>query len=244
MIEGSERVPFLSVVIPVKDEEDNVLPQVEEIRQALAVLNQPYEVIYVDDGSTDSTLGRLLEARSRFPELRILKFERNRGQTAALDAGIRHARGEWVALLDGDRQNDPADIPRLLAQAQQGFDMVAGWREERRDTFVRRISSRIANTTRDRVLHDGIRDTGCTLKIFRRECVGPIKLFTGLHRFLPALFQLEGFRVTQMPVNHRPRVAGKAKYGIWNRMGRSIYDLIAVRWMQRRALRYRIEKEW
>jgi len=236
----SAQLLFLSVVVPVKDEESNVLPLLKEIREAIDPLGRPYETIFVDDGSTDKTLPRLLDAQKKYPQLRILKFRRNRGQSAAMDAGMRAARGEWVAFLDGDRQNDPADIPALY----EGFDMVAGWRRNRNDTTVRRFSSRIANRVRDALLHDGIRDTGCSLKVLRRSCVDQIKMFTGMHRFLPALFQNEGYRVTQMPVNHRPRVAGRAKYGIGNRLFRSVYDLLAVQWMKKRTLGYEIEREW
>jgi glycosyltransferase involved in cell wall biosynthesis len=234
----------LSVVVPVKDEESNVVPLLEEIREVLAPAGIAYETVFVDDGSTDETLKRLIEAKAQFPELRVIQFERNCGQTAAMDAGMRAARGEFLALLDGDRQNDPRDIPRMLEKANEGFDMVAGWREKRNDTLVRKLSSLIANAVRNRILHDGIRDTGCTLKVFRRACIDPIKLYTGMHRFLPALFQIQGYRVTQMPVNHRPRTAGRTKYGIGNRLWRSMYDLIAVRWMQRRTYQYRIKKEW
>ncbi len=236
--------PFLSVVVPVKDEEPNIKPLLQEIRQALTALSQPWEIVIVDDGSRDGTLERLLESRAEYANLRVLKFAKNCGQTSAMDAGMRAARGEWIALLDGDRQNDPADIPRLLEIAAKGFDMVAGWRRNRRDTVVRRLSSRIANRFRDAVLHDGIRDVGCTLKVIRRSALAKIKLYTGMHRFLPALFQMEGFSVTQAPVNHRPRPAGISKYGIGNRLFRSLYDLIAVRWMKKRTLRYYIEKEW
>lgn len=240
--EGAPSPIFLSVVVPVKDEEANILPMLQEIREALDPLRRCYEILFVDDGSTDGTLERLLAARAEFSQLRVIKFRRNRGQSAGIDAGMRAARGEWIVFLDGDRQNDPADIPRLLDKAGEGFDMVAGWREKRNDTTVRRISSRIANRVRDSILHDGIRDTGCSLKLIRRSCVDSIKMFTGMHRFLPALFQNEGFRVTQMPVNHRPRVAGKAKYGIGNRIFRSLYDLFAVQWMKKRSLNYEVER--
>jgi len=240
----SGEIPYLSVVVPVKDEEPNVIPLTREIQSALAPLGKPFEILFVDDGSRDRTVERALEAQRECPQVRLLKFRRNCGQSAAMDAGIRHARGEWIALLDGDRQNDPADIPRLLAEAERGFDMVAGWRRNRRDTWVRRMSSRIANRVRNAILSDGIRDVGCTMKVVRRSCFARIKLFTGMHRFLPALFQNEGFRVKQMPVNHRPRPAGYSKYGIGNRLFRSIYDLMAVRWMQKRTFLYTIEKEY
>lgn len=237
--------PFLSIIVPVKDEEPNILMLLGEIRTMANSLGRSFEVIFVDDGSSDGTLGTLLEAQKDFPELRILKFRRNCGQTAALDAGIRQARGEWLTFLDGDGQNDPADIPLLLEEAARGgYDMVAGWRRGRRDTPMRRISSWIANHVRNSMLHDGIHDTGCTLKVVRHACLHRIKLFTGMHRFLPMLLQIEGYRIGQLPVHHRQRHAGKSKYGLRNRMFRAAYDLIAVYWMKRRALHYEIESHW
>ncbi|MFH0793134.1 MAG: glycosyltransferase family 2 protein [bacterium] len=235
--------PYLSVVVPVKNEEGNVEPLLQELQQVLAKMDRPYEIVYVDDGSTDKTLQVLLKRQKKIPQLRVIKFDRNYGQTAALDAGIRNARGEVVVTLDGDLQNDPADLPTLVA-ALESCDLAIGYRAKRHDTRVRKISSRIANNFRNWATHDNTIDTGCTLKAFRRRCLERIKLYEGMHRFLPLLFKMEGFAVRQFPVNHRPRRHGKAKYGIGNRVWKGLKDLMAVRWMQRRCLKYRIEKEF
>ncbi|RMG86780.1 MAG: glycosyltransferase [Candidatus Dadabacteria bacterium] len=181
--------------------------------------------------------------RRDYPELgvRIVALDRNWGLTAAMDAGFRAARGEVVVTLDTDLQNDPADIPRLLGHLDRA-DVVVGIRANRRDPFVKRVSSRIANAIRNRVTHDDIVDTGCSLKVYRKAFLDRLKLYTGLHRFLPTLLKLEGARVVQVPVNHRPRRYGKAKYHLWNRLVGPLLDLFAVRWMQKRHLGYRWEE--
>jgi len=234
--------PYLSVVVPVKNEEGNVEPLLQELLVALAKMNRPFEIVYVDDGSTDRTLSVLLDQQKKIPELRVIKFDRNYGQTAALDGGLRNARGEVVVTLDGDLQNDPRDIATLV-EALDSCDLAIGYRTKRRDTVVRKISSQIANGFRNWATHDDTIDTGCTLKAFHRRCLEHIKLYEGMHRFLPILFKMEGFKVRQFPVNHRLRKHGKAKYGIGNRLWKSLKDLMAVRWMQRRRLNYRIEKK-
>lgn len=233
--------PELSIVIPAYNEEESVRDCVLEARGVLASLGRPFEILVVDDGSTDGSLRVLTALRKDVPELRVLVFRQNRGQTAAMDAGFAHARGEIVVTLDADMQNDPADIPKLLARMND-FDVVCGVRANRRDTFVRKVSSRIANGVRNRLTNENITDTGCTLKAFRRKHLQQIKLYEGMHRFLPTLLRLVGARVTQVPVNHRPRMRGKAKYGIGNRLFKSIRDLLAVRWMQRRWIRYEIKE--
>jgi dolichol-phosphate mannosyltransferase len=234
----------LSVVAPAYNEADNLGPLVREITEAVAPLGKPYEIIFVDDGSTDRSAGVLRDLMREVPALRVLALERNSGQTAALDAGLRAARGTYVATLDADRQNDPAEIPRLLAMLEADeCDMAGGWRARRNDPWLRRVSTRIANGVRNWLTREQIHDSACGLKVFRRECVARLKLYNGMHRFLPTLVKLEGYRVAEVPVNHRPRAAGTAKYGVWNRVFRALRDCLAVRWMQRRMIRYRVT-EW
>ncbi|HEX6850570.1 MAG TPA: glycosyltransferase family 2 protein [Candidatus Polarisedimenticolaceae bacterium] len=233
--------PDVSVVIPVYDERENLGPLVEEIVGVLRPLGRPFEIVLVNDGSRDGSAERIVELVREVPELRGLHFRRNAGQTAAFDAGFKHARGEVVVTMDADLQNDPKDIPVLLA-ALPGHAAAIGYRASRRDTWLRRVSSRIANAVRNRLSGDDVIDTGCSLKAFRREALAPIKLYTGMHRFLPTLVKMEGGRVVQVPVNHRPRLKGASKYGVWNRVFRATADLFAVRWMQRRRLAWEIER--
>jgi dolichol-phosphate mannosyltransferase len=231
--------PELSLVVPVFNERDNLVPLLDEIAAALRPAGIDYEVLLVDDGSTDGS-GEIIASLARErAEVRGLHFRANRGQTAAFDAGFKAARGRVVATLDADLQNDPADIPALL-RALDGNDAVVGYRHKRRDTWVRRVSSRIGNGVRNRLSGDDIIDTGCSLKAFRRECLADVKLFTGMHRFLPTLLRMEGRRVVQVPVNHRERHAGQSKYGVLNRVFRSFVDLLAVRWMMKRRLGYEV----
>ena len=234
--------PELSIIIPIKNERENIEELVRRIQTALTPLGRAFEIVYIDDGSTDGSYELLARLCQHTPELRVLKFDRNYGQTAALDAGFRHARGDTIVMMDGDLQNDPHDIPRLLERLQH-TDVVCGYRVRRKDSWFRRIQSRIANAIRNWITHDSIIDTGCTLKAFHAHCLQNVKLHEGMHRFLPTLFQLEGFRVEQIPVNHFPRTYGKTKYSMTNRMFRALKDLLAVRWMQKRSLRYKIEKE-
>lgn len=234
--------PQLSIIIPIKNERENIEELVRRIQAALAPLGRTFEIIYVDDGSTDGSYELLARLWEHMPELRLLKFDRNYGQTAALDAGFRHARGDIIVMMDGDLQNDPHDIPRLVEKLQY-TDVVCGYRMRRKDSWFRRAQSRIANAIRNWITRDSIIDTGCTLKAFHAHCLQNVKLYEGMHRFLPTLFRLEGFRVEQIPVNHFPRRHGQTKYSMTNRMFKALKDLLAVRWMQRRSLRYKIEKE-
>jgi dolichol-phosphate mannosyltransferase len=234
--------PALSVVIPAFDEEANVEPCYRELVDVLETHGQSFEIVFVDDGSTDGTLGILRHLAGVDSRVRVLRLRRNSGQTAALDAGFRAARAPIIVTMDADLQNDPHDIPRLLS-ALPGQDAVCGWRVDRHDPWTKRIASRVANAVRDRVTADGVHDTGCTLKAFRREAVQRLHLYRGMHRFLPALLQMEGMRVTELPVSHRPRRAGVSKYGNWRRLWTGLADLWAVRWMARRRLDYQIEDE-
>jgi glycosyltransferase involved in cell wall biosynthesis len=233
--------PELSVVVPLYDEQDNLEPLVDELTRVLRSTGVPFEVILVNDGSRDGSARKIGELAPRFPELRALHFKENRGQTAACDAGFKHARGAIVVMMDADLQNDPADIPKLLG-ALDGRDAAVGYRTRRRDTWLRRLSSTVANGIRNRLTRDDIIDTGCSLKAFRREAIASLTLYHGMHRFLPTLLRIEGFSVVQVPVNHRPRTAGRSKYGIWNRAPRALADLFAVRWMKKRHLDWEIER--
>ena len=227
--------PAITVVVPLYNEEDNVSILQAELAAALRGLD--YEIIFVDDGSTDQTLARLTTG----PEQRILRFEKNAGQSAAMYAGANAARGSVVVLIDGDLQNDPADIPRLLAELERGADLVCGYRAQRKDTVVKRLTSRIANFVRSRFTRDGVRDTGCTLKAMRRECVRTLVPFKGMHRFIPALVKGAGYRLVEIPVNHRARKFGTSKYGLGNRAVRATVDMFGVRWLLSRQLRYRLK---
>lgn len=227
----------LSVVIPVFNEAENVSALTARLREALSGLARPVEILFVDDGSTDRTLDELRRAQRADPRIRILRFARNLGQTAAIEAGFHYSRGSAVVTLDGDLQNDPADIPALVAKLDQ-YDVVCGVRVQRKDTWMKRVSSRIANGVRNWATGDDIIDTGCTLKAFRGDRVRALKLYKGMHRFLPTLLKMQGCRVLQVPVRHHPRLRGKTKYGTWGRMIKGIEDLFAVRWMKKYWIEY------
>ncbi len=230
-------MPAVSVVIPLYNEEDNIAELQKELAVALAGID--HEVILVDDCSKDQTLARI----ERRPEVRVIEFAKNTGQSAAMYAGIQAARGEVIVLLDGDRQNDPADIPKLLAGIEAGADLVCGYRANRKDTPFKRIQSRIANFVRSRFTGDGVRDTGCTLKAMRRECREALVPFYGMHRFLPALIKGMGYKLAEVPTQHRPRVAGVSKYGFGNRAWKATCDMFAVKWLLSRQIQIRIRKE-
>jgi glycosyltransferase involved in cell wall biosynthesis len=226
--------PKLSVVVPLFNEEDNVAVLAAEIARALDPLGVTYEVLWVDDGSTDRSLERLRALAGADPHARLLRHRRNAGQSAALASGFRAARGELVATLDADLQNDPADLPRLLAKLDEGFDVVSGVRVDRHDSFTRKASSRIANAVRNWATDEAVTDVGCSLRVYRARYLVHLPLFGGMHRFLPTLVRWNGARLTEVPVSHRPRLHGVAKYGIGNRLFRALADLFAVRWMARR----------
>jgi dolichol-phosphate mannosyltransferase len=228
--------PALSVVVPLFNEGENIPILQSELTAALTGLD--YEIIFVDDGSSDNTVQQIALG----PGIRVLRFEKNAGQSAALDAGLRRARGGTAVLIDGDLQNDPADIPRLLAEIARGADLVCGYRAQRKDTLVKRVTSRVANFVRSRFTKDGVRDTGCTLKAMRRECIGALLPFKGMHRFIPALVKGAGYRLVEIPVNHRPRRFGQSKYGLGNRAIRATTDMFGVRWLLSRRLNYKVRE--
>jgi glycosyltransferase involved in cell wall biosynthesis len=231
--------PEISIVVPAYNEEESLIPLASAIAETFAALAVAYELLFVDDGSEDNTAQVLRELAAKAPAVRIIRFRHNAGQSAALDAGFKQARGRVVVTLDADLQNDPRDMPRLLEMLKD-YDVVCGIRQGRQDTWLRRLSSRFANGFRRRVLHDDIVDIGCSLRAYRGHCLASIKLYNGMHRFLPVLLQLEGFHIGQVPVRHHPRQHGQSKYNMRNRAWRALMDLLAVRWMQSRQLRYDI----
>ena len=226
----------VSVVVPLYNEEQSVAMLQRELADALTGVN--YEIIFVDDGSQDETVVRI----AADPRTRVLRFEKNAGQSAAIFAGLKAVRSEVAVLIDGDLQNDPADIPRLLAEISRGADLVCGYRAQRKDTLLKRITSRVANFVRSRFTRDGVRDTGCTLKAMRRDCIGALVPFKGMHRFIPALLKGAGYRLVEIPVNHRPRGFGQSKYGLGNRAFRATIDMFGVRWLLSRRLNYKLRE--
>jgi len=226
----------ISIIVPVFDEQDNILPLAREIAKALDKEPRAFELVFVDDASRDDTWNKIREACRLDPRVRGLRHTRNSGQSAALWTGIKSTTGAIVATLDGDLQNDPADLPRLFAELNN-VDFVSGMRLNRRDNWLRRVSSGIARRARRTVLDADFRDTGCGLRAFKRAALDGVFPFHGWHRFLPILVQGGGATTKEVPVNHRPRVAGVSKYGVWDRLGRGIFDLIGVKWYQKRRLR-------
>ena len=237
-------MPSLSVVIPVYNEEDNLEPLWAELVLVLERLGEEFEVIFVDDGSQDRSAEIIRGLREADPRVRLVRFKANAGESAATDAGFRAARGHWVVTMDADLQNDPADIPRLLAELDR-WDAVTGWRVNRAsgDLLPKRIASRVANRIRNWVSDEAIADSGCTFRAFRRECLRGLVLYRGFHRFVPTLLRMRGYRVIEVPVNHRPRRFGRSKYGITNRAVVAFCDLLAVRWMKSRALHYEVAED-
>ncbi|MBV8914674.1 MAG: glycosyltransferase family 2 protein [Acetobacteraceae bacterium] len=239
----SQAPPLLSVVVPVRNEAPNIRPLIEEIGKALSDID--HQIVYVDDGSSDSTLDELRAMRAEVPKLAIRRHRASCGQSAAIITGVRAAAGEWIATLDGDGQNDPADIPLLLEQARSdngpGPVLFAGHRTTRRDTRVKQLSSLVANRVRAAMLKDATPDTGCGLKLFRRAAFLDLPQFDHMHRFLPALFIRAGGRVRSIPVNHRHRLRGRSNYGTLDRLWVGIVDVAGVAWLQRRWRRPEVE---
>ncbi|WAC08922.1 MAG: glycosyltransferase family 2 protein [Thermodesulfobacteriota bacterium] len=233
--------PRISVVIPVYNEEGNLPELFRELTEVLEKLSVSFEIIFIDDGSKDRSGAILRGFALQDGRVRIIFFQKNFGQSAAFAAGFRSARGEIVVTMDADLQNDPHDIPLLLDKITS-YDMVCGWRVHRQDSLVRKISSRIANKIRNWLSDEQIKDVGCSLKAFRRECLRNFYYFKGMHRFFPTLMKIEGCSVTEVKVNHRPRRFGEAKYGIGNRAFRGLIDLLAVRWMKKRHLSYEVKE--
>ncbi len=237
---------LFSIVIPVYNEQDNLVTLIEQIEWVMSAFSAQWEVLIINDGSTDKSQKILDDIAPKKPYLRVITFAKNAGQTSAFDAGFKRSRGTWVITLDGDGQNDPRDIPLLIEKAygtDEKYDLIAGIRTLRRDPWYKRWISKGANSIRSWFLDDKSSDTGCSLKMYRRECLQKIELYKGMHRFMPALFHIEGFKVIEIPVHHRERLRGKSKYHLFNRGISLISDMFAVAWMRKRKLRYEIEKE-
>lgn len=229
--------PQISVVVPLYNEEENVAELQQQLTQALA--GHSHELVFVDDGSTDATSARVQKS----DQVRLICFRKNSGQSAAMYAGIMAARGEVIVLIDGDLQNDPADIPALVCKLHEGsYDLVCGYRAKRKDTAFKRLQSRIANAVRSRFIGDGVRDTGCSLKAMRRECRRALLPFNGMHRFIPALIRHSGYKITEVPVNHRPRIHGVSKYTFANRAWRATKDMVGVSWLLSRMVKIDAEE--
>jgi glycosyltransferase involved in cell wall biosynthesis len=233
---------MISVVIPAYNEAECLRPLTDEVLGVMRGIGQEFEILFVDDGSHDGTRELMRQLAKERPEVHFVGFKKNRGQTTAMAAGFKHAKGDIIVTLDADMQNDPRDIPRLVEKLDQ-YDVVCGWRQKRHDSLLRRVSSRIANYVRNKLSNEEVEDVGCSLKVYKRKCVDDLKLFEGMHRFLPTLVKLAGYTVVEVPVNHRPRELGTSKYGVWNRVFRAFGDLLAVRWMKKRYIRYEIEEE-
>jgi dolichol-phosphate mannosyltransferase len=234
--------PELSFVIPCYNEQDNLRALVQAIRDSVEPLKRTYEIVITDDCSKDNSWQVLKEIAAADPRVRALRFAYNCGQSAAMWAGMKAAHGKIIVTLDADLQNDPQDLATLLEGAKN-FDCACGSRVAARgkgDNFVRVMSSRIANWVRNKLSGDNISDAGCCYRAFKRECIENLKFFKGMHRFMPTLFKIEGFTVTEVPVRTNPRLAGQSKYGVWNRLFASFYDLLAVRWMKKRMFRYKV----
>ncbi len=230
-----------SVVVPVYDEKDNLEILLKSLTGVMDLLGKEYEIICVNDGSRDGSDEVLRALKRKYAQLRIVEFERNCGLTAALDAGFSLARGDIVISMDADMQNDPRDIPKLLKKVGD-YDVVCGVRSGRHDPWLRIVSSRTANYIRNKLTGENITDVGCTLRVYKSKFLVRLKLFDGMHRFLPTLLKWEGAKVVQVEVNHHPRLYGKTKYGVWNRVFKAFIDLLAVVWMKRRRLNYRIKE--
>jgi glycosyltransferase involved in cell wall biosynthesis len=237
----ADRGPDISVVVPVYNEIDNLESLVDRLRATLDRVGLTWELLAVDDGSTDGSGERLDEIAKAEQRVRVLHFKQNCGQSAGLDAGFKHARGRLTALLDADLQTYPEDLPKLIEMLEaEKVDAVVGIRAERHDSGWKRFSSRFANGVRNRLTREDIQDTGCPIKVFRAEAIQSVKIFTGMHRFLPTLLRMEGFAVKQVPVRHTDRTAGTSKYGTWDRAFSGLRDALAVRWMQDRRMTWKL----
>jgi glycosyltransferase involved in cell wall biosynthesis len=232
----------ISIVVPIYNERENLVLLDQEITKSIKPLNKSYEVILVDDGSMDGSSELIRALQEKNSAIRLIRFGHNHGQTAAFAAGFNKARGDIIVTMDADLQNSPSDIPLLLT-AIKDYDVVCGWRHKRNDPWIKKISSKVANSVRNSLSDESIADTGCSLKAFRRECFKDIKLYNGMHRFFPTLMKMEGFSVTQVKVGHYPRIHGHSKYNIRNRLFASFKDLLAIRWMKKRQINYDIIEE-
>ena len=227
----------IAIVVPLYQEAENVLPLVEELSRVFGGEKRTWEIVLVDDGSRDGTWDRIVEAAGRDGRVRGIRHRENRGQSSAVWTGLMGTEAGVLCTLDGDLQNDPSELPRMVGMLGVDLDFVCGHRVERQDSWVRKVSSRVARWARKAALRHDFADTGCALRAFKRSCLEGVFLFNGLHRFLPILVAGNGSRCREVPVKHRPRVAGVSKYGVWNRLGRGLFDLVGVAWYQRRRIR-------
>ncbi len=233
----------ISVVIPIYNERENIPGLYRELLRVLSILKQDYEIIFVDDGSTDSSVDILKELKATNPNIKILSLDRNYGLSTAISAGIEKAQGDIIITIDGDLQNDPGDIPKLLGYIHQGYDVVSGWRKNRKDPLVKKFSSKIANFIRNKLTSEDIKDSACMLKAYKKEYIKKIKFYRGWHRFLPTLLKMEGAKVIEIEVNHRPRKYGKSKYGIRNRFIKPLIDALVISWLKMNTINYKIKEE-
>jgi glycosyltransferase involved in cell wall biosynthesis len=232
---------MISIIIPVYNEQDNLALLLKKISAVLPKLRDSAEILFVNDGSTDDSLPVMKILRENNPAVRIINLDRNCGQSAAFDVGFRSAKGDIIVTLDADLQNDPDDIPKLIDKLKS-CDMAYGWRKDRKDPLLKLASSRIANFIRNKVSGEDVKDTGCSLKAYRKHCLKDIKLYDGMHRFLPTLVRMEGFKAEEVEVSHNPRKYGRSKYNLRKRLVRPLFDLLAVAWMKKRHFHYKWEE--
>ncbi len=230
----------VSIIAPAFNEEDNVGPLIERIREVFEPTGMRYEAVIVNDASTDATPQKLVELQRKYPWVRVINLLKNSGQTAAMDAGFRHAHGAVFGTVDADMQNDPAEILRLMKMLSREVDMVNGWRRDRNDKnkLMRRVQTKIANGIRNWISNDDIKDSACGLKVYKRACLEHLTLYKGMHRFFPTLVRMRGFKVMEVPISHHPRLSGVTKYKFGSRVIRAFVDLLAVRWMKKRVILY------
>lgn len=234
---------FVCLIIPVYNEGENLSHLIQEITDAMESQKHSWQVLFIDDGSNDTSLATLRDSAANDARVHFISFEKNCGQSAAFAAGFAESNADILVTLDSDLQNDPADIPRLLEVYDQGHDMVIGWRAKRQDSPAKRYASKIANAIRNKLSHETVKDTGCSLKVLNASMAKKLPMFTGMHRFLPTLMKMQGANIAELPVNHRPRIHGKSKYGIWDRAFSAFHDLLAIRWMQKRYFKYVIKEQ-
>lgn len=241
---SQEQAVELSLIVPVYNEDDNVQALFDEVLVVMNSVARPWEIIFIDDGSTDASLNIIKDLAVKYQVVRYLSFAKNCGQSAAFAAGFAHARGQYCITMDADLQNDPADIPAMLNVINnKTCQMVIGWRAKRQDTFAKRFASKIANAVRNAISNETVKDTGCSLKIMQTDLARRLPVYTGMHRFLPTLMKMEGAFVAEMKVNHRQRLHGQSKYGTFSRAKTAFFDLLAIRWMQKRHIRIEIKEQ-
>jgi len=233
----------ISIVVPLYNEQGNIRMLYKELKDVLEERGFEYEILFIDDGSKDESLKLLEKIRSNDSLVKVISFRKNYGQSAALKIGFEKSSGDVIVTMDADLQNDPHDIPRLISYIDQGYDLVSGWRKKRQDSFKKRLASKIANSVRSSIIKDEIHDTGCMLKAYRREAIESLRIYKGLHRFLPVLLKIQGAKVIEVEVNHRLRKFGRTKYGIKNRLWKSFIDTFVVLWMKKNYINPQIKEE-